>query len=55
MAKERVVYLVPSINESSNIFMYCNYARMNPREERCFTCTEDCKHKGKHTKIVVKY
>ena len=28
------IFLVPGINESENITMYCNYARMNPYEER---------------------
>lgn len=33
----------------ANIHMYCNYARMNPHEERCITCDRgDCKYKGKH-------
>lgn len=46
------IFLVPGINESENITMYCNYARMNPYEERCITCDRDnCKHKGKHTII----
>lgn len=46
------IFLVPGINESENITMYCNYARMNPYEERCITCDrDDCKHKGKHTII----
>lgn len=46
------IFLVPGINESQNIYMYCNYARMNPYEERCLVCDrEDCKHKGKHTII----
>lgn len=46
------IFLVPGINESENMHMYCNYARMNPYEERCITCDrDDCKHKGKHTII----
>lgn len=45
----RKIYLVPSINERQNIYMYCNYARMNPHEERCLDCKRNCKHKGKHT------
>ena len=46
------VYLVPSINEKNNIWMYCNYARLAPYEERCLKCdNDDCKHKGKHTVI----
>mgnify|MGYP006928566876 CR=1 FL=1 len=44
------VYLVPDIRTPQNPYMYCNYARMNIHEERCFTCDrDDCKHKGKHT------
>lgn len=46
------IFLVPGINESENITMYCNYARMNPYEERCLICDQsDCEHKGKHTII----
>lgn len=45
------IYLVPSLRESNN-WMYCNYARMNPHEERCLNCDKkDCKHNGKHTII----
>lgn len=54
MEQNKVVkdFLVPEINESSNIHMYCNYARMNPHEERCITCDRgDCKYKGNHTII----
>lgn len=46
------IYLVPDISEKQNIYMYCNYARMNPYEERCFECENDCKHKGKHTILI---
>lgn len=46
------IYLVPSMELKSNIFMYCNYARMKPTEERCFNCKNKCKHKGKHTILV---
>ena len=46
------IFLVPGINESENITMYCNYARMNPYEKRCLICDQsDCEHKGKHTII----
>ena len=46
------IYLVPGISESQNIYMYCNYARENPYEERRLSCDrENCKHKGKHTII----
>lgn len=45
------ILLVPSIYEKENIHMYCNYARMKPEEERCLSCENDCKHKGKHTII----
>lgn len=43
--------IVPSMFEKSNPWMYCNYARMNPEEERCIKCRENCTHKGKHTII----
>lgn len=46
------IYLVPDISEQQNIYMYCNYARRNPHEERCFKCENDCKHKGKHTILI---
>ena len=45
------IYLVPDIHEEQNVYMYCNYARKNPREERCLNCNNNCKHKGKHTII----
>ena len=46
------IYLVPDISESQNVYMYCNYARENPHEERCLSCDrENCNHKGKHTII----
>lgn len=48
----KYIYLVPSINIESNIFMYCNYARMKPKEERCLNCKNNCRHKGKHTILV---
>lgn len=47
------IYLVPSIYSKPNAHMYCNYARMNPQEERCLKCKRDCVHKGKHTIIEV--
>lgn len=51
----RKIFLVPDMRESSNVNMYCNYARMNPYEERCFVCERnDCKHKGEHTVIKLK-
>lgn len=44
------VYLVPSIDaKGANYMMYCNWARMNPYEERCVNCTNNCEHAGKHT------
>ena len=44
----KFISLVPGINERENVYMYCNYARMNPYEE----CEKnDCKHKGEHTFI----
>jgi hypothetical protein len=46
------IYLVPSLQVKENICMYCNYARMNPYEERCVDCKNDCKHKGKRTIII---
>ena len=46
------IYLVPSIDSTSNIWMYCNYARFAPHEERCLNCDNvHCQHKGKHTVI----
>lgn len=48
----KLISLVPGINEKENVYMYCNYARMNPYEERCFECEKnDCKHKGEYTLI----
>lgn len=47
------ICLVPSMNSNSNIWMYCNYARMAPYEERCLNCENDkCKHQGEHTIIT---
>ena len=43
------IYLVPDLYNRENPWMYCNYARMNPQEERCLMCQNDCNHKGKHT------
>ncbi len=43
------IYLVPSLYEKANSYMYCNYARMNLHEEICLVCKKKCKHKGKHT------
>ncbi len=43
------IYLVPGFEQKENVWMYCNYARMNPYEERCLNCQNDCQHKGKHT------
>lgn len=43
------IYLVPDIYSKENVYMYCNYARMKPTEERCLHCDKECKHKGKHT------
>lgn len=54
MAEEKVVYLVPGLYDKENPWFYCNYARMNPYEERCLLCQNDCKHKGKHTVLFVK-
>lgn len=45
----RKIYLVPHITNKDNVYMYCNYARNNPKEERCLNCKNDCVHKGKHT------
>lgn len=46
------VYLVPSMYAKNNVWMYCNYARLAPHEERCLKCDSDnCRHKGKHTVI----
>lgn len=47
------IYLVPSI-EDPNPWMYCNYARMNPREPRCLNCNIPCIHKGKNTVVIIK-
>jgi hypothetical protein len=50
---EKKIYLVPSLTSRSNIWMYCNYARMTPYEERCLKCENDkCQHQGKHTIIT---
>lgn len=46
------VYLVPPLTQSSNVWMYCNYARMKPTEERCLVCNNKCQHQGKHTIII---
>lgn len=46
------IYLVPSLYEKANAYMYCNYARMNPHEERCLACKKKCQHKGKHTILM---
>lgn len=43
------ISLVPSLYKKENVYMYCNYARMNPNEEKCLVCKKKCKHKGKHT------
>ena len=43
------IYLVPSLYEKENVYMYCNYARINPQEERCLVCKKECEHKGNHT------
>ena len=51
---DKKIYLVPSLYEKENIWMYCNWARMNPYEERCLNCINDCKHKGKHTILNLK-
>lgn len=47
----KMTTLVPDLDAKENTFMYCNYARENPYEERCLSCINDCKHKGKHTII----
>ena len=50
---EDKIYLVPSLTQRENIWMYCNYARMNPHEERCLNCkSSKCQHQGKHTVII---
>ena len=50
----RKIYLVPSFREKENLYMYCNWARMNPYEERCLVCDRnDCKHKGERTILKV--
>ena len=46
------IYLVPTLTQE-NVWMYCNYARMTPHEERCLTCKDNkCQHQGKHTVII---
>lgn len=46
------ISLVPGINERENVYMYCNYARMNPYEERCLECDrKDCEHNGEYTRL----
>ena len=50
---EEKIYLVPSEWQRENPWMYCNYARMAPHEERCLNCKEhSCQHQGKHTVIT---
>lgn len=50
---EEKIYLVPSAWQRENPWMYCNYARMNPYEERCLNCkNSECQHQGKHTIIT---
>ena len=46
------ICLVPPLTQSSNVWMYCNYARMAPHEERCLVCKNKCQHQGKHTVII---
>jgi hypothetical protein len=47
------IYLVPSLTQRENIWMYCNYARMAPHEERCLVCEDSkCQHQGKHTVLT---
>lgn len=36
-------------SQQENPGMYCNYARTKPAEERCFVCSNNCEHAGKHT------
>lgn len=48
----KTIYLVPSLQESNNNYMYCNYARNNNTKNVCLTCNENkCKHKWKITVI----
>ena len=54
MAKDNNIYLVPGLYDQANPWFYCNWARMNPYEERCLTCQNDCEHKGKHTVLPAK-
>jgi len=49
----RTIYVVPSIYEKQNVWMYCNYARMNNTLNICKDCLKDCPHKGKETVIEV--
>ena len=45
------IYLVPSMSKKENVWMYCNYARMNYTQNVCKTCKNNCKHRGKETII----
>ena len=40
------IYLVPSLYEKENVYMYCNYTRINPQEERCLVCKRNVNTKG---------
>lgn len=46
------IFLVPPLTQQDNVWMYCNYARTAPYEERCLNCDDvKCKHQGEHTVI----
>lgn len=39
--------IIPSMNEPSNPYMYCNYARRNHHKDVCSNCEKkDCNHYG---------
>ena len=49
---DRVIYIVPDIYEKANPWLFCNFARMKPNEERCLNCkNKACRHQGEHTLI----
>ena len=47
------ICLVPPLTQRENVWMYCNYARIAPYEERCLNCEDSkCQHQGKHTVLT---
>lgn len=45
------IYLVPSLYEK-NVYMYCNYARMNSHEERCLVCKRNVNTKKTNERLT---